>query len=161
MYRKLHVKIKVPVVGGFVLSEIMIPVRKGIRQASITSPPLYNNGVLEAQSYTISSCIYRGLDVSVLNYANDVINISRSVPPIEENFNILKVYYAKIGLSFNTSKSVLHVADPKSNHDFSYEGKFGDEVISSSKSMTYLGLPIGHNMKTTREGLIGNFVEKA
>ena len=70
-------------------SESLIPVQKGIRQGAITSPPLYNNSVLEAQSHTVTSCIYRGIEVSVLNYAHDVLNISPSVLSIEENYNIL------------------------------------------------------------------------
>jgi len=133
----------------------MIPVREKIRQGSITSPALYNNSVLEAQSQTITICIYRRLHGLVLNYADDVLNSSHSMPPIEKTFNILNVYYTKISLSFNASKSILLVFDPKGNDDVSYEEKFGDEVISSTKAMTYLGLPIGHNMKTSREGLIG------
>ena len=43
-----------------------------------SSPPLYNNSVRESQKDVEMSFTFRGIDISLLNYADDVLNLSRS-----------------------------------------------------------------------------------
>ena len=51
------------------------------------------------------SLVFKGLDLSIFNYADDILNLSRTVLSVEENFSVLSREYAKIGLNFNASKS--------------------------------------------------------
>ena len=51
------------------------------------------------------SFVFKGLDLSILNYADDILNLSRTVSSVEENFSVLSREYAEIGLNFNASKS--------------------------------------------------------
>ena len=53
--------------------------------------------------------IFKGLDFSLVNYADDVLNVSRTQAGIEENFRILSDEYNRIGLNFNHSKSEILV----------------------------------------------------
>ena len=61
--------------------------------------------MLEAQKKVQTSFIFRGLDLSFLNYADDVLNLSWTISGIEENFEVLCTEYRKIGLEFNAEKS--------------------------------------------------------
>ena len=47
--------------------------------------------------------------MSLINYADDILNASRSVSRVEDNYNILSDEYAKIGLAFNAAKSEVVV----------------------------------------------------
>jgi len=63
----------VPVQKDFVVSKTMIRTWKGIMQGGVSSPPFYNNSVLEAQKGIQTSFIFRGFDLSPLNYADNVL----------------------------------------------------------------------------------------
>ena len=161
MYRRLRVKIKVPTHRGMVVSTVVIPVRKGIRQGSITSPPLYNNSIIVPQESAKTCCIYLGIDVSLINYADDILNASRSVSRVEDNYNILSDEYAKIGLAFNTAKSEVVVFRRNAKDSTPISVLLGDTAVSSKPSLTYLGLPIASDLRSTREALVEHFSEKA
>ena len=79
--------------------------KKGIRQGAVTSPPLFNNTVIVPQQNDLTTRIFNGIDVSLANYADDIIDISRTAFGIEENFGILDREYKRIGLRFNESKT--------------------------------------------------------
>lgn len=161
MYKKLRVQVKVPSPNGPIVLPKAIPVRKGIRQGAISSPRLYNNSVLEAQKLVQMSCIFRGLDVTLLNYADDIFNLSRCLSRIEENFQILDDAYREIGLSFNASKSEIVAFNRRNADCIDLAVKFGAQEVPLSDSIMYLGMPIGHNMASTRARQISNFAEKA
>ena len=56
-----------------------IPLKKGTRQGAITSLTLFNNGVLDAQAKCLPSYILGGIDVSLMHYADDILNLSRTI----------------------------------------------------------------------------------
>ena len=154
MYKNLQVQINILSNEGLVLSSQIVQVKKGIRQGAISSPLLYNNSIIEAQKYVKPSFIFRGVDITLLNYADDILNISRSLTRIEENFDILNEMYGGIGLSFNSSKSEFIVFNGDSSGAVC---KFGNQQVIGSSSIMYLGLPISSDMISTRAGLLRNF----
>ncbi|XP_065582962.1 uncharacterized protein LOC136042033 [Artemia franciscana] len=105
MYRRLNVKVKSLSGENSDLIERSIPVHKSIRQGTITSPPLFNNSVIDAQKKADMSFIFEGLGLSLLNYADDVLNLRRTLALIEKNFASLSEEYNDIGLNFNPSNS--------------------------------------------------------
>ena len=130
MYSKLSNRVKVPSRSGQIILRNSVPMRKGIRQGTISSPLLYNNSVPKSQNSVKISFIFRGMDLSLLNYTDDILNTSRCLSRIVENFGILSTAYKQIGFAFNTTQSV------------------------------YLGMPIGSNRVFTRALQINRFGEK-
>ena len=61
MYRRLNVKVKSLSRKNSDLIDRSILVHKGIRQGAITSPPLFNNSVINAQKKVDMSFIFRCL----------------------------------------------------------------------------------------------------
>ena len=101
-YNHLVVVIRLP---DGTITRSVIPVRRGVRQGTLTSPVTFNSCILNAQSSAVPSCIVTGIDVSLIAYADDIFNPSRTVPSFERNFAILSKEYAKINLTFNREKS--------------------------------------------------------
>ena len=64
---------------------------------------------MEAQKKVVTSFIFIGLDLSLANYADDVLNLSRTYAGIEQNFDILSYQCKQIGLRFNPVKSEIFV----------------------------------------------------
>ena len=92
--------------------------------------------------------IFKGIDVSLVNYAEDVLNVSRTQAGIEEKFRILSGEYNSIGLHFNYRKREIlvfnrHCQDPVAV-------PLGVLVIKDQKRLKYLGVPIGKNPRSTR-----------
>ena len=54
-----------------------IPVKIGIRQVAVTSPPLFDNTVLMPQERVLTICISKNIS-SLANYADDILDISRT-----------------------------------------------------------------------------------
>ena len=100
MYNNLRAQIKIPPCPT---ESIVVPVCKGVRQGSVVSPTLYNNSVLPAQTQVATSCVSKGIDVSLMAYADDQHNLNRSANRLSKNFEVLSREYNKIGLSFNVS----------------------------------------------------------
>ena len=107
------------------------------------------------------SFIFRGLDLSLLNYADDILNLSRTLALIEKNFASLSEEYNDIGLKFNPSKSECIKFNSKRPGSDSTTVTLGDSDIELSSSLTYLGLPLGTDLKSTCAGLLGHFSTKA
>ena len=84
-----------------------IPVKKGIRQGAVNSPDLFNNSVIEGQYKTPTTCILYGIDVSLISYADDILNICRTLQGIKSCFSALTDEYSRIGHSFNPTKTEL------------------------------------------------------
>ena len=99
MYHHLKAKLK----GGSFLFDIL----KGVRQGGLTSPSLFNNSVLNAQNSVKFSCIHRGFNLSLITFADDVLNLSRTFSGCENAFNQLYNEYKNIGLSFNVEKTAV------------------------------------------------------
>ena len=146
-YSKLHVFVKVPVQKDFVVSKTIFRIWKGIRQGGVSSPPFYNKSVLEAQKKVQTSFIFRGLDLSLLNYADDVLNLSRTISDIEENFEILFPEYKKIGLKFNAEKVEVVSIGMSRNRSIPDIVCLDGHPVKLSPSINYLGLPIGSDLK--------------
>ena len=95
MYNKLSIRIEVPSRSGQIILHNSVPVRKGIRQGAISSPLLYNISVLESQDLVKISFIFPGMEFSLLNYADYILNTSRCFSRIQENFDTLSTAYEK------------------------------------------------------------------
>ena len=159
LYKKLKVRIKVPTIDGPQISAVVVPVEKGIRQGAVSSPTLYNNSVIESQKDVEMSLVFRGRDISLLNYADDILNLSRSFWMIEKNFDTLRNAYSEINLSFNESKSEIVVFNRQSSDDVP-DIRLGNSVVRPAPSLVYLGLPIGCDVKSTRSLLVEHLTSK-
>ena len=103
LYRYRHMKAKIRIPGSNLLTDD-IPIHIGVKQGAVTSPTIYNNATLPAQCQLSSCCIYKGTDLSVLCYADDVVNISRTISGLEKCFLDICKNYSDIGLSLNAEK---------------------------------------------------------
>jgi hypothetical protein len=152
MYENLkaeRVKIKCEKQTDFV----RIPVKKGARQGAPTSAPAFNNSVIPAQESYLKFCISKSLDLSLVCFADDLLNIARELGRIEENFKIFEREYAAIGLEFIPSKSKVLLSNwPETLKPESIT--LGNTNIAPADHITYLGLPIGQTLKHTRALLI-------
>ena len=153
MYNHLTVIVNLP---HGIITKITIPVRRGVRQGALTSPIVFNNCILDAQSQAVSSCILEGIDVSLIAYADDVFNPSRTVLAFEKNFSILSREYSKINLKFNAEKSevVLFNWGPVPE---GFNIDLNGVLVAPKLEMNYLGLPIGNSLKATKKLLIRHF----
>lgn len=154
MYENLQAQIKV-VSPEKNISEIYptVPVRKGARQGAPTSAPAFNNSVLPAQENYQITCVLDGIDLSLLCYADDILNMSRNIGGIECNFAIFQKQYAAIGLEFNAAKSeVLLFNWPENQVPPTID--LGQTSIKPADHIIYLGLPIGKTLRHTRQLLI-------
>ena len=106
------------------------------------------------QQKVLTTCIFNGIDVSLANYADDILDISRTAFGIEENFGILDREYKRIGLRFNESKTEVLVFNHCS--DCPTNVQLGEHVIEAQDTLTYLGVPIGLNFRATRQ-LLNDF----
>ena len=61
MHSKLHRFVEVPVRNDYVVSKTLICIWKGIRLGGVSSPPFYNNSMLEAQKKVQTSFIFEAL----------------------------------------------------------------------------------------------------
>ena len=84
-------------------------------RVGVSSPPFYNKSVLEVQKKVLTSFIFWGIDLSYLNYADDVLNLSRTIPGIEQNFEIFFSEYRKIGLELIAEKNEVVSVDMSRN----------------------------------------------
>jgi len=86
MYSSFRVRINCPNVNCDVLVESDRPVKKGIRQEVVNLPDLFNNSVIESHYKAPTTCILYGIDVSLISYADDMLNIIRSLQGIKKFF---------------------------------------------------------------------------
>ena len=84
MYRHMKAKIRIP--GSNLVTDGYIPIHIGVKQGAITSPLVYNNATLPVQCQLSSCCIYKGTDLSILCYADEVFNISRTISRLKKCF---------------------------------------------------------------------------
>jgi hypothetical protein len=137
---------------------VFVNVEKGTRQHAVSSPSLSNNGILDAQSAVLTSFIFADLDLSLVCYADDILNLSRTIQRISEIFAMLQSEYAKLGLQFNTEKSEVVFFNWK--HAASGDISLGNIKIKPVDHITYLSLPIGSSILHTRQLLIAHIGRK-
>ena len=129
--------------------EKLIPVLKGARQGAVSSHHLFNNYVLQAQDKCPTSCILSSIDTSLVCYADDVLNLSRTLQKASDIFETLKTEYLKLGLSFNTEKTEIVLFNlQKTPHVPSL--LFGENLVNTADHINYLGVPIGSSLRHTR-----------
>ena len=104
MYYRLKVRLMLQPLSKAVRSQVYAPTRdifvnieEGTRLCAVSSPSLFNNGVLDVQSAFYTYFIFAGLDVSLVCYADDIINLSRIIQHINDIFVTLQSEYSKPG----------------------------------------------------------------
>ena len=155
MYRHLRVRLKI----GSLLLPSELRVNIGIKQGAITSPTIYNNATLRAQGDLSPCCILNGVSVSVLCYADDVLNLSRAVFSLEKSFREIAKNYNEIGLSLNAAKSQVLLFN-FNRSETPDRVNLGDSDVVPLQELVYLGLPIGTSLKSTRKLLIARTERK-
>ena len=102
---------------------------------------------MEARNKVVTSSIFRGLDLSLANYADDMLNLSKTYAGIEENFDIFSYEYKQIGLRFNPGKREVVVVGMSTGRSSAENIRLGLNLSKPSTSITYLSLPIGSSLK--------------
>ena len=154
MYTRLSIRLKLPPDKNLppIPKKRLIPVLKGARQGAVSSPNFFNNYVLEAQDQCPCSLILASTNLSFVCYADDILNLSRTLPRISEIFAILQDEYLKVGLQFNLAKSEIVLFNWKSPTPPSIA--LGSSTVQPADHIVYLGLPIGSSLRHTRSLLI-------
>ena len=114
----------------------------------MTSPTAFNNSIVKPQSKSNLTYILRGIDLSLISYADDVLNLSRLLHGLEENFIQFQVEYGKIGLQFNEKKSDVLLFNAKQGS--AVDVRLGGATVRLAEHIVYLGIPIGRSMLETR-----------
>ena len=143
MYNNLRAQIKI---SSSPAESDVVPVRKGVRQGSVVSPTLYNNSVLPAQAQVATSCVSKGIDVSLMTYSDDLLNLNTSADRLSKNFGVLSRECNKISLSFNVSKSAVLFFNAGY---YEKEIPLSDSAVKPCESIACLGLPIGRSLYST------------
>ena len=113
---------------------------------------LFNNAIIEAQQVIKPSCFFPGINLSLLNFADDILHVSRSISFFQQNYDSLAAVYKEIGLSSNESKTELFFFNGTKNElSINLSVKIGDTLIKPCESLT--GLTISSSLKDTRSAL--------
>ena len=126
----------------------MLPVKKGLRQGALTSPTAINISFVKSQSKSNLTYFLRGIDLSLINQADDVISLSHLLRYVDENFIQFQLKYEKIYLEFNEKKSDVLLFNAK--HGFAVDVMVDGAAVRLAKHIVYLGIPIGRSMVETR-----------
>ena len=156
LYSRLRVRLKLPPDKGLPPAprSALIPVRKGARQGAVLSPNFFNNYIIEPQDSCPSSCILSSIDISLVCYADDTLNLSRTLNRLSEIFSCLQSNYEKVGLRFNSQKSEVLLYNWKNDPPTNIT--LGDCSVKPVDKIVYLGLPIGSSLQHTRSLLISH-----
>jgi len=139
--------------------------KKGTPQGGVISPLLANLALNEFDHLFNPSTGIRKNDmrreITTIRYADDYVVISKSKSILSEIFKYMKLYFHKIGLQFNESKT--HIVSRSSGFDFlgfhfvKYPHSFL-RVIPSKKSIQRVGKSIKsvivENKQVKTDGLI-------
>ena len=162
MYSRLSIRLKLPPDKNLPPRphEKLIPVLKGAHQGAVSSPHLFNNYVLQAQDKCPTSCILSSIDTSLVCYADDVLNLSRTLQKASDIFETLKTEYLKLGLSFKTEKTEIVLFNwQKTPHVPSL--LFSENLVNTSDHINYLGVPIGSSLRHIRLLLINTSIDES
>ena len=97
-------QIKIP---SHPVESAVVLVCKRVRQGSVVSPSFYNDSVLPAQARVAMSCVSNGIDVSLVMYVDDLVDLNRSTYRLSKNLYVLNMENNNVGLSLNVSKSAV------------------------------------------------------
>ena len=158
MYNKILAVILIPSPSGTFPSKEMLSVKKGVRQGGKTSLSLFNNAIIEAQQVIKPSCFFCGINLSLLNFTDDIFHVSHSISLLQQNYDSLAAVYKQIRLPINESKTELRLFNGSKNElSVNLSVKIGDTLIKPCESLTYLCLPISSTLKDTRSALTNHF----
>jgi hypothetical protein len=87
--------------------------------------------------------------VALVCYADDVLNLTRSLQRIKENFSILESEYSKLGPEFKSDKTEDFLFN-WGNSDPTQLFQLGRSLGKPVEKLVYLSLPIGQSLKQTR-----------
>ena len=108
----------------------MLSVKKGVRQGGKTSPSLFNNAIIKKQQVMNPLRFFRGINLLLLNSADDILHVSHSISLFQQNYDSLAAAYKQIGLSFNESKTELPFFNGSKNQlSINLSVKIGDTLI--------------------------------
>ena len=147
VYQNLKAELKLPTTLDLT-SNPVLPVKKGVRLCALTSPTAFNNSTVKPQSKSNLTYILRGIDLSLISYADDVLNLSCLLRGLEENFIQFQVKYGKIGLQFNEEKSDVMLFNAKQGS--AVDVRLVGATVRLAEHIVYLGIPIGWSMLETR-----------
>ena len=89
---------------------------------------------------------------------DDLLNLSCTFQGCSSTFELLQDEYEHIGLSFNTDKTVVLPFNYKGNRNSI--SLSGSDYVPLASSLTYLGMPIGANLKETVNLAMKNYASK-
>jgi len=92
--------------------------------------------------------------LSLLSYADDVLNLNQTIPGNEESFEILFSEYRKIGLKFNNENSEVVSIGMTRNQSIPDIVCLDGHRLKLLPSINYLGLPTGNDLNHSRELLL-------
>ena len=91
------------------------------------------------------TCVFRGVDISLANYAYNIMTVSRTQTRTEENFRRPSKEYEFLVSNHHTQESVCLC--------------LGAHVVREKGHLPYLGVPIGKTLRATRTLLKDFFCE--
>ena len=92
--------------------------------------------------------------MSLLSYADDVLNLNQTILGNEESFEILFSEYRKIGLKFNNENSEVVSIGMTRNQSIPDIVCLDGHPLKLLPSINYLGLPTGNDLNHSRELLL-------
>ena len=139
-----------------------IPLRAGVKQGCPLSPILFNLCIelilrmvkAKASKLKSGACVYHGLTISCLAYADDLVIIARSARALQDLLDQASDGATILGLSFRPDKcaSLSLVTDGRATvrtatTDLTIQGEHFP-ALENEESYRYLGVPIGliHNI---------------
>ena len=93
------------------------------------------------------------VNLSLVYYADDILNLSRTLQSITESFGILGAEYQKVGLEFISFKSIIVVFNWKTDSS-APSITLGSGSVQPIEHLMNLGLPIASSIRHTRELLL-------
>ena len=143
MYKNLKARLKLLTTLNLTNNPVL-PINKGVRQGALTSPTTFNNSIVKLQSKSNLTYMLKRIDLSIISYADDVLNLSHLLCSLGENFIQFQVEYGKIGFQFNEKKSDMLLFNAKQGSVV--DVRLGGATVWLAEHIVYLGIPIGWSM---------------
>ncbi len=126
----------------------VFPVTTGLKEGSVLSPLLFSIfiadlekevlGPLSHINFLYSDCVFEGVCVNGLLFADDLVIFSRSQRGLQHRLRLLKEYTARKKLTVNTAKCEIVAFGAPLNAQFSF--RFGSDSIPVVRQCKYLGV---------------------
>ncbi len=143
------------------------PVTTGLREGSVLSPLLFSIFISDLErevlapfpssSFLTRDCIFQGVTVNGLLFADDLVIFSRSEAGLKMRLKLLKSYVDSRKLTVNTAKCEIVSFGSPPGANFSF--KFGGQEIPVVRRCKYLGVLFDqvHILKGHEEHLVARF----